>query len=761
MAEGKHYAILRTEKIKTWEHLAEVGKHNNRLIPANTVPGAMPPTELVPGPDDLTERVRARHKKLGVAHEKEKVIAIEVLMTASPEWWAAADDWQKKEFIEQSAKSLHDKFGKGVVSISVHTDESTPHIQAVVVPVYQDIVKKRGRKPTTQEGIAKRAREEAAAPRVWRISYHRVLGGSPEVLAAYQTEYHSYVKHLGLARGEDTVGKGIKHTTLKDYAKRLEAEKDRLAALKKQLVDEREEFEEDKLFFEAASQRLIDDLQIFRIDKARLDARERQLNERAQELDEREGSLKQLALGTANRETNAQRRFAEAEAKESAVALRTEAVEAGLRNIAFRETALLKSELSLTERAAQLGNAETAMVGREDAVDIRETQISIIADMASGEGGAHWKRGEERPTMAAETDEQTRAAVAAAWPEKLRLAGIAIATMVARRSRIAKTIARVRRALRLARMKMDQVKLREEAVQHNEADLQKRERVVDGRDAEAEKKTETANALLAAGERSKAEAVTERGNLAAHRKTTEDAIRALRDETSTARAARTQAVRDEQNAKAQTASARSELAGVNQERNDARAEIEGLRTEKEDLVKTLSNLTGSVTQLSQDKAVLSEELLSLQAERQALALSQADLLADQKQLAADRKLFETEEAKSMRARELVVGVFDNQHSLEVGRDCFQLKPRDPSQLSQLIDESEVPTWFMPLVQTITRIQHTIIRAEDAETAFLKAKVEVLKHYPAQEKELAEKIPSPPPIRNLYNQRPAIDPSLGL
>jgi hypothetical protein len=761
MAEGKHYAILRTEKIKTWKHLAAVGKHNNRLIPANTVPGAMPPTELVPGPDDLTERVRARHKKLGVAHEKGKVLAIEVLMTASPGWWAAADNWQKKEFFEQSAKSLHDEFGKGVVSISVHTDESTPHIQAVVVPVYQDIVKKRGRKPKTPEGIAKRAREEAAAPQIWRISYDKIFGGRPEVLADYQTEYHSYVRRLGLARGEDTVGEGIKHTTLKDYAKHLKAKEDRLAASVKQLVDERDEFEEDKLFFKASSERLIDDLRTHSADKAQLDARERKLNERAHELDEREESLKKLAQGTANREANAQRCFAEAEAKESAVALRTEAVEAGLRNIAVRETALLKSELSLEERAAQLGNAETAMAGREDAVDIRETQISIIADMASGKGGASWKRGEERPTMAAETDEQTRAAVAAAWPEKLRLAGIAIATMVARRSRIAKTIARVRRALRLARMKMDQVKLREEAVQRNEADLQKRERVADGRDAEAEKQTETANALLAAGERSKAEAATERVNLAAHRKTAEDAIRALRDETSVARADRAQAVRDEQLARAQTASARGELAGVIQEKNDARAEIEGLRAKKEDLVKKLSNLTGSVTQLSQDKAVLSEELLSLQAERQALALSQTNLLADQKQLEIDRKSFKTEEAKSTRARELIMGVFDNQHSLEAGRESFVLKPHDPSQRSQLIDESEVPTWFRPLVQTIARIQHTIIRAEDAETAFLKAKVEVLKHYPIQEQELAEKIPSPPPVRNLRNQRSRTDPSLGL
>ena len=63
MSYKKNYAILRTQKIKTWRHLAEVEMHNNRLIPAGTVSGAVPPIERLPGPTDLTERVRATLKR--------------------------------------------------------------------------------------------------------------------------------------------------------------------------------------------------------------------------------------------------------------------------------------------------------------------------------------------------------------------------------------------------------------------------------------------------------------------------------------------------------------------------------------------------------------------------------------------------------------------------------------------------------------------------------------------------------------------------
>ena len=77
------------------------------------------------------------------------------------------------------------------------------------------------RKPKDPEKLRKRLEEEATGKKIWRLSHDAVFGGGPEGLAAHQTAYHKFVAHLGLARGRDTVGLGIKHIPLKRYAELL------------------------------------------------------------------------------------------------------------------------------------------------------------------------------------------------------------------------------------------------------------------------------------------------------------------------------------------------------------------------------------------------------------------------------------------------------------------------------------------------------------------------------------------------------------
>ncbi|WP_244583510.1 plasmid recombination protein, partial [Escherichia coli] len=70
---------------------------------------------------------------------KDAVLAVEYVMTASPEWWKEATPRQQAEFFARSEQWLEKKYGKDRVVAAVgHRDEATPHLSAFVVPLTQD-----------------------------------------------------------------------------------------------------------------------------------------------------------------------------------------------------------------------------------------------------------------------------------------------------------------------------------------------------------------------------------------------------------------------------------------------------------------------------------------------------------------------------------------------------------------------------------------------------------------------------------------------
>ena len=57
---------------------------------------------------------------------KDAVLAVEYVMTASPEWWKEATPRQQAEFFARSEQWLEKKYGKDrVVAAVVHRDEAT------------------------------------------------------------------------------------------------------------------------------------------------------------------------------------------------------------------------------------------------------------------------------------------------------------------------------------------------------------------------------------------------------------------------------------------------------------------------------------------------------------------------------------------------------------------------------------------------------------------------------------------------------------
>ena len=70
---------------------------------------------------------------------KDAVLAVEYVMSASPEWFATATPEQEKALFQQSLQWLADKYGADrIITASIHRDETTPHLSAFVVPLTQD-----------------------------------------------------------------------------------------------------------------------------------------------------------------------------------------------------------------------------------------------------------------------------------------------------------------------------------------------------------------------------------------------------------------------------------------------------------------------------------------------------------------------------------------------------------------------------------------------------------------------------------------------
>lgn len=113
---------------------------------------------------------------------KNSVLAIEVLLTASPEWWAEATADQQRAWVKQSCEWLRDEYGsENIAHLQLHQDERTPHLTGMIVPIDPD---------------------------TGRLNARRWTGGKI-AMRQQQTDYAKAVEDLGLRRGIE--GSAAKH----------------------------------------------------------------------------------------------------------------------------------------------------------------------------------------------------------------------------------------------------------------------------------------------------------------------------------------------------------------------------------------------------------------------------------------------------------------------------------------------------------------------------------------------------------------------
>jgi len=248
------YAIIRVEKHTTLGTVAAAGHHLDRTREtpnADAKKAHLNRTwidgEWVAWGDEAREpgaQLEAFKSRLadfehrGGKIQKNAVIALEAIMTASPEafktpgfdleaWITAQSDYAAKRFGAEN-----------VVSMVLHLDEQTPHVHALIVPEIERI-ERRGKKP------ADPGRLQLHRPKPALSASHWVDGRAK--LAALQDDYAAAMSRFGLARGKER--SGARHTPVGEYyaqgealvkeVEQLRGEVARLQQVEQQLVEAR------------------------------------------------------------------------------------------------------------------------------------------------------------------------------------------------------------------------------------------------------------------------------------------------------------------------------------------------------------------------------------------------------------------------------------------------------------------------------------------------------------------------------------------
>ena len=143
------YAVIRVAKIKTQAHALAATGHNYRQ---EQHPHAISNADReAPHPNreyinheqkDYWSLLEARIQEAGVKRVRhDSVRGMEVILTGSPEGFVRgqdgrAADYSNSKWAQDNLNFLKEKFGaKNIVSFTLHQDEKTPHIHAVLAPI--------------------------------------------------------------------------------------------------------------------------------------------------------------------------------------------------------------------------------------------------------------------------------------------------------------------------------------------------------------------------------------------------------------------------------------------------------------------------------------------------------------------------------------------------------------------------------------------------------------------------------------------------
>ena len=189
------FAILRTQKLKAAVAVRRSLKHAFR---AQDTPNADPDrlgenSHL--GANSVDEAMKAFQNRLPEKIRKNGVLAIEYLITGSPDGMNSKSRHDQDAYFTDALAWLKDRHGaENLIYAGIHRDETTPHLYAYVVPL-------------DPQG---------------KLNCRHFLGGA-KALSQMQTDFAEQVgQRHGLRRGIE--GSKARHTTVRQYYAALQQE---------------------------------------------------------------------------------------------------------------------------------------------------------------------------------------------------------------------------------------------------------------------------------------------------------------------------------------------------------------------------------------------------------------------------------------------------------------------------------------------------------------------------------------------------------
>lgn len=139
MTTTKLYATLGHNKLKRRSDIVAARMHNNREMVCENVDQDGPAPEVVFGPTDTWAGVKARLAELEIKPGKNAVLAVELVMGASEDWWVADHDArriQMKAYERMAWQYLRGRYPpEAIISLTWHLDESNWHLHVVALPI--------------------------------------------------------------------------------------------------------------------------------------------------------------------------------------------------------------------------------------------------------------------------------------------------------------------------------------------------------------------------------------------------------------------------------------------------------------------------------------------------------------------------------------------------------------------------------------------------------------------------------------------------
>lgn len=191
------HAIARIAKLKTGNVVASANHTNRARLTLNADPNItnirfIGQPESKNNNQDLEAIVRERIGNQTI--RKNAVLCVEILLTASPEYFRPNDPskagYYEPEKLADFQQAVHNwldqEYGNRIVRAELHLDESTPHIHAYFVPLDE-----RG-----------------------KLNCRGIFGGRQK-LSQFQDSYANAMSSIGLERG--IKGSRARHTTVKQY----------------------------------------------------------------------------------------------------------------------------------------------------------------------------------------------------------------------------------------------------------------------------------------------------------------------------------------------------------------------------------------------------------------------------------------------------------------------------------------------------------------------------------------------------------------